>query len=105
MLASRPGRRDDAGAAADSLVKGFLRVVAPDLPPDLARESVNTRDVVAGTVHARGGLRILASSASATWRCRALTVALASYPKMARASVDTQLLRGLRHVTHASRLR
>jgi len=45
--------------AADLLVQPLLRVVAPDLAPDLAGEGGERQDVVAGLVQVRGGLREL----------------------------------------------
>ena len=41
---------DHVGAAADLLVEPFLRVVRPDLPPDLAGERGERQDVLAGDV-------------------------------------------------------
>jgi hypothetical protein len=48
MMASRPGEdADHVGAAANLLVQPLLRVVAPDLPPHLARERGERQDVLA----------------------------------------------------------
>jgi hypothetical protein len=47
---------DYAGAAAYLLVEPFLRVVGPDLPPDLAGERGERQDVLAGVIEmGRGG--------------------------------------------------
>ena len=46
---------DDVGAPADLLVEALLRVVAPDLAPDLAGEGGEGEDVVAGVVEVGGG--------------------------------------------------
>ena len=45
---------DDIGAAADLLVQAFLRVVGPDLPPDLFRERGEREQVGPGLVEMVG---------------------------------------------------
>jgi hypothetical protein len=50
---------DDVGAPADFLVEPLLRVVGPDLPPDLAREGGEGQQVAAGVVEVLGGGREL----------------------------------------------
>ena len=58
---------DDIGPAADFLVEPFLRVVRPDLAPDLAREGGERQDVVAGLVQmGSAACGSLASSAATT---------------------------------------
>ncbi len=47
---------DHVGAAADLLVQPFLRVVRPDLPPDLPREGGEGQQVVLGGVQVGCGL-------------------------------------------------
>ena len=47
---------DDVGAAADLLVQPFLRVVRPDLAPDLVREAGEREQVLAGVVEVLGGV-------------------------------------------------
>ena len=51
---------DDVDAAANLLVQPFLRVVRPDLPPDLAGECGEGRQVALGGVEMTGGLGELA---------------------------------------------
>ena len=48
---------DHVGAAADFLVQPLLRVVSPDLAPDLAGEGGEGQDVVPGLVQVGRGLR------------------------------------------------
>ena len=45
---------DDVGATADLLVQAFLRVVRPDLAPELTRERGEREQVVAGVVEVFG---------------------------------------------------
>jgi hypothetical protein len=48
---------DDVGAAADLLVQALLRVVGPDLTPDLAGEGGERQQVLAGPGPVRGALQ------------------------------------------------
>jgi hypothetical protein len=58
MIAARAGEDlDDVRAAADILVQRLLRVVRPDLPPDLPRERGDGQQFVAGVIEVFGGCR------------------------------------------------
>ena len=58
---------DHVGPLADLLVQPLLRVVRPDLPPDLARDAVNARMSSRARSRWVAACGSLASSAATTW--------------------------------------
>ncbi|GGQ39074.1 hypothetical protein GCM10010266_72940 [Streptomyces griseomycini] len=96
----RPGEPDDGGAvgedsdhvgaAPDLLVQPLLRIVRPDLPPDLPREGGEGQQVVLAASKWAAVLGNLASSASRTCRIWAWTASVSGCSKTVRSRVATQ---------------
>jgi hypothetical protein len=80
---------DHVGAPADVLVQPFLRVVAPDLPPDLAGKVLKARMSSRAASKCAAAAGSLASGAATIWACRARTEAASGCSKMVRTRVDT----------------
>jgi hypothetical protein len=80
---------DDVGAAADLSVEALVRVIGPDLLPDLFREGGEREDLVAGGLEvfeARGSLCSRASRTRSNW---ALTDSLSGWSNTVCSSVFT----------------
>ena len=89
---------DHVGAAADLLVQPFLRVVRPDLPPDLPRVAGEGQQLVAGVVEVRGRVAgTWPSSASTTRSYCARTASASACSKIVRTWVATMRLGRLGH--------
>ena len=80
---------DDVGAAADLFVQALLRVVRPDLPPDLVREPGECEQVVAGVVQMCCRVGEPASMVSTTRVNWSRTEPASGWSKMVRTMVAT----------------